>query len=104
MRCAAELSHAGQAGGPPQLGPRLGGDDLRLDGHQATVGRVLAPQRDPLPDGDVASRLYEQRVPVSVTAQVGQDVPYLLGGASTSIVAVMVFIGSSAPALGAHGF
>jgi hypothetical protein len=26
------------------------------------------------------------------------------GGASTSIVAVMVFIGSSAPALGAHGF
>ena len=67
---------ARQAGYPPQLRARVGDGDLRLDGHQAAVGRMDAAQRDPVPDGDLPGCFAEQRVPLRVAAKVGQGGPH----------------------------
>jgi GNAT superfamily N-acetyltransferase len=67
---------AGQTRGPPESGIRLGGGDRGLDRHEAPVGRMLAPEPDPLPFGNGSFCLDEQRVPLVVAAQVGQDLPH----------------------------
>ena len=80
-----------------QLRAGIGGDDLRLDGHQAAVARLDGAERDALPHGHLAGRLAEEGISLRIFAQVGQHGHTAIGGAAIWVVADTIFMDLAPP-------